>query len=51
MPHAFSQNEHLFGQYEHFSQIEHFEKSWFFVMNLDIVWYLDTSTPNHVIGD
>jgi hypothetical protein len=26
MPHAFNQNEHLFGQCAHFSQIEPFEK-------------------------
>jgi len=27
MPHAFSQIEHLFGQCEHFNQVEPFEKS------------------------
>jgi hypothetical protein len=27
MPHAFSQIEHSFGQCEHFSQVEPFEKS------------------------
>jgi len=32
MPHAFSQSEHPFGQCEHFSQIELYEKPWFFVM-------------------
>jgi hypothetical protein len=32
MPYAFSQNEHSFGQCEHFNQVEPFEKSWFFVM-------------------
>jgi hypothetical protein len=26
MPHDFSQIEHPFGQCEHFSQVEHFEK-------------------------
>jgi hypothetical protein len=26
MPHAFSQNEHPFGQCRHFNQVEHFEK-------------------------
>jgi hypothetical protein len=26
MPHAFNQSEHLFGQCEHFSQVEPFEK-------------------------
>jgi hypothetical protein len=26
MPHAFSRNEHPFGQCEHFSQVEFFEK-------------------------
>jgi len=51
MPHAFNQSEHPFGQCEHFSQIEPFEKSWFFVINFDIVWYLDFSTSKHVIRD
>jgi len=27
MPHVFSQNEQAFGQCEHFSQVEPFEKS------------------------
>jgi hypothetical protein len=26
MPHVFNQDEHLFNQCEHFSQVKHFEK-------------------------
>ncbi len=37
MPHVFSQSEHLFGQCEHFNQVECFEKPWFFVMFLVIL--------------
>ncbi len=32
MPDAFSQSEHLFGQYGHFNQVEPFEKLWFLVV-------------------
>jgi hypothetical protein len=32
MPHAFSQNEHPFGQCRHFNQVKHFEKLWFIVV-------------------
>jgi hypothetical protein len=32
MPHAFSQNEHPFGQRGHFNQVEPFEKPWFLRM-------------------
>jgi hypothetical protein len=36
MPHAFSQNEHPFGQCEHFNQVEPFEKPCFFIVPLVI---------------
>ncbi len=32
MAHAFSQNEHPFGQCGHFSQIEPFKKPWFLIV-------------------
>ncbi len=32
MLHAFSHNEHSFDQCGHFSQVEPFEKPWFFIM-------------------
>jgi len=37
MPRAFSQSEHLFGQCEHFNQVEPFEKLWFLVMKENVV--------------
>jgi hypothetical protein len=39
MPHAFSQNEHPFGQCEHFTQVEPFEKPWFLIVLLEVsIW-------------
>jgi hypothetical protein len=37
MPYAFPQSEHPFGQCEHFSQVEPFEKPWFLVVKHAIV--------------
>ncbi len=33
MPHAFNQNEHIFGQCAHFNQVEPFEMSWFLIVS------------------
>jgi len=32
MAHAFSLSKHFFGQCEHFSLVEPFEKPWFFIV-------------------
>jgi hypothetical protein len=37
MAHAFSQSKHSFGQYEHFSQVELFEKPWFVIMREKLI--------------
>jgi hypothetical protein len=37
MPYAFTQSEHRSGQCGHFSQVEHFEKSWFLIVKCAIV--------------
>jgi hypothetical protein len=36
MPHVFSQNEHPFGQCEHFNQVQPFEEPWFLVVLIDV---------------
>jgi hypothetical protein len=48
MPHVFSQNEHPFGQCEHISQVELFEKPWFLVMNVKMnLYYVNICKQEH----
>jgi len=45
MPHVFNQSECPFGQCEHFSQVEHFEKPWFLIVLLEALCFNLKSIP------
>jgi hypothetical protein len=57
MPRAFSQNEHPFGQYGHFNQVEPFGKPWFLVVHVSF-WgwkilqlvHLNVISPTYAIN-
>jgi hypothetical protein len=50
MPHAFSESEHPFSEYGHFSQVELVEKPWFLVVDMSSFLYSKWHTLKLILG-